>query len=510
MGPLLFSMTTLPLIISAASQLKFAYLDDLTVGDDLTTLIRVVETIRETSATVGLNLNDSKSQIICSPSAKIPQELLSFKRINPEDASLLGVPLSVDSALSQVLQSRIEWFKVISSRLAFLHSQDALLILRHSFSTPKIQHVLRGIFCGDHHLLPELDLMLKTSLSQIINIQLNDDAWVQASLPINSGGLGIRSAVDLSASAFLASFQGSKEVISRILANVDAILPDPLEARALNFWSNQSGIIVSTMQHVSSKMKSWDEPVITAKFESLFSSASDDYNIATLRAVSAAHAGDWLKVIPSAALGLKLDNESFRIAVGFRLGSRICSSFLCACGAQMDPRGSHSLACRKSAGRQSRHATVNEVVYKAFVRAGIPAVKEPVGLIPASSLRPDGATIIPWKAGRCLAWDVTCPDTVASSYVTSCAATAGAAAEHAASLKSNKYQQLTTSHTFAPLVFETFGPLSADTLTILTSLGGKIISKTGDPRERTYLFQQLSMAVQRGNVACFLNCLPCD
>ncbi|ESO11754.1 hypothetical protein HELRODRAFT_166783 [Helobdella robusta] len=31
--------------------------------------------------------------------------------------------------------------------------------------------------------------------------------------------------------------------------------------------------------------------------------------------------------------------------------------------------------------------------------------------------RPDGCTLIPWRAGRCLAWDVTVPGTLAEQYV---------------------------------------------------------------------------------------------
>ncbi|ESN98396.1 hypothetical protein HELRODRAFT_176856 [Helobdella robusta] len=31
--------------------------------------------------------------------------------------------------------------------------------------------------------------------------------------------------------------------------------------------------------------------------------------------------------------------------------------------------------------------------------------------------RPDGCTLIPWRAGRCLAWDVTVPGTLAKRYV---------------------------------------------------------------------------------------------
>ena len=151
---------------------------------------------------------------------------------------------------------------------------------------------------------------------------------------------------------------------------------------------------------------------------------------------------------------------------------------------------------------------VNEVVSKAFRRAGIPVVKEPLGLILGSFLRPDGATIIPWSGGRCLAWDVTCPDTVASSYVASCATTPSAAAENAAALKSQKYSQLSTTHVFKPLVFETLGPLSQETSPVLNILGGRIIAQTGDPRERMFLHQQLSMTVQCGNIVCFRNSVP--
>jgi hypothetical protein len=508
LGPFLFSLATLPILAGVRTQLKFAFLDDLTVGGEIHSLVGVVEYIRQEAAAVGLVMNDSKSEVICAAPASIPPELAGFKRVSPEDAVLLGVPLSDESALTHALGKRIEWLKEMSSRLPSLHSQDALLILRHSFSSPSIQHVLRGIFSGDHRLLPEFDTVLRTSLTQILNTHLDDESWQQVTLPVNSGGLGIRSAVDLSASAFLSSVRGAASLVSCIWPDAAAATPDPLESRALALWSNQTG---STGPPAPAgppeKMKSWDEPVVSAKLSALLAAASDDYSKARLLAVSSVHAGDWLKAVPSAALGMRLDNESFRIAVGFRLGSRICAPFTCACGSQMDPRGAHSLACRKSAGRHSRHAAVNEVVSRAFVRAGIPVVKEPSGLIPGSSLRPDGATIIPWSGGRCLAWDVTCPDTVAASYVTSCATMAGAAAENAATLKCQKYSQLSTTHAFVPLVFETFGPHSQETLSVLNTLGGRIITKTGDPRERMFMFQQLSMAVQRGNVACFVNSL---
>ena len=223
--------------------------------------------------------------------------------------------------------------------------------------------------------------------------------------------------------------------------------------------------------------------------------------------MSSLHADVWLKALPVSSLGLRLDDEGVRICVGWRLGATICTPFSCSCGAQVDARGAHVLSCKHGAGRQIRHSLVNDVIARSFSRAGIPCSKEPAGLVPGSALCPDGATIIPWTQGRCLAWDVTCPDTLAASCVADCAGAAGFAAEQATARKVQKYQSLASSHTFVPLAVETMGSLSPDCLNLLHSLGSRLISTQEDRRKRAYLFQRLSMAIQRGNIVCFSGAL---
>ena len=279
---------------------------------------------------------------------------------------------------------------------------------------------------------------------------------------------------------------------------------DPLVDRAATFWKKLAGSNNYPPIGPVSLQKSFDSPVVTQSYQSLLQSAPDAQATARLLAIVTPHASDWLKVIPSSSLGTRLDNESMRFAVGIRLGAAVCSSFTCACGNLVDTRGTHVLSCVKSAGRQSRHSAVNDLVLRAFTRASIPAVREPSGLIPGLALRPDGATIVPWSQGRCLTWDVTCPDTLAPSSLAGTSNTAGAAAEHASTMKRRKYQQITASHSFVPVAMETLGPINEDGLLMLNSLGGRIISRTGDTRERMYLFQRLSVAVQQGNVACFV------
>ena len=110
-----------------------------------------------------------------------------------------------------------------------------------------------------------------------------------------------------------------------------------------------------------------------------------------------------------------MDNEAIRVAVGLRLRARTCESHKCICGAAVDSRGLHSLSCKRSGGRMSRHQHLNDVIWRAVVRAGVPATKEPVGLLRTDGKRPDGLTQIPWNEGKCVTWDVTVTDTLAAS-----------------------------------------------------------------------------------------------
>ena len=105
--------------------------------------------------------------------------------------------------------------------------------------------------------------------------------------------------------------------------------------------------------------------------------------------------------------GLRMTNETIRIATGMRLGISICEPHLCPCGKQVESRGIRGLSCRHSAARISPHNTVIDIIWRAMQKAKIPAAKEPPGLLRSDNKRSDGVTLIAWKQGKCLAWDVT-------------------------------------------------------------------------------------------------------
>jgi hypothetical protein len=183
---------------------------------------------------------------------------------------------------------------------------------------------------------------------------------------------------------------------------------------------------------------------------------------------------------------------------------------LCYCDKLIDAKGLHLLSCKKSAGKIQRHSLLNDVIYRSLLRANIPAKKEPIGLCRIDGKRPDGVTIIPWSRGKCLTWDVTVPDTFAASHIDNTSSNPGAAADKASASKINKYSELSQTYIFMPIAVETSGVWNKLSYNFIEELGNKISNVTNDNRERSFLFQRLSVAIQRGNEICFLNGLGRD
>ena len=177
-----------------------------------------------------------------------------------------------------------------------------------------------------------------------------------------------------------------------------------------------------------------------------------------------------------------------RVAVGVRLGLNLCEPH--TCGQDVDARGTHGLACKKSAGRHPWHALLNDVVWRALQRAEVPSAKEPSNLC-RDGRRPDGVTMVPWARGRCMAWDVTVPDTLAPSHVQATAASAGAAASSSEALKSAKYADLAITHTFIPLAFEALGLWGEHAQHFVTELGRRTSAITGNSHETAFLRQRI-------------------
>ena len=117
-------------------------------------------------------------------------------------------------------------------------------------------------------------------------------------------------------------------------------------------------------------------------------------------------------------------------------------------------------------------------------------------------------TMIPWHGGRALVWDYTCVDTVAASNISATSVAASAAAEKAFRAKEAKYQELSSSYSFAPIAMETMGSWASGSLLVIREIGRRLSAQTGERRATAFLLQAISIAVQRANATSITGTIP--
>ena len=247
---------------------------------------------------------------------------------------------------------------------------------------------------------------------------------------------------------------------------------------------------------------------VIKKYSKLLEDQSLPAEKVRIRAVAAEHSSDWLNAIPIPALGLKLDNISLRIACGLRLGSPLCQPHNCICGKLVNKHGRHGLSCKNAKGTHARHSQANDLIKRALGSAQVPAIREPPGLVRSDFKRPDGLTLYPWSQGKSLVWDFTCSDTLAPSHVTATSSEAGKSASQSERNKLRHYEELTGNYIVMPVAVETMGSWGQMGLKFIKDFGSRIADVTGEKRSTSFLFQSLSMAIQRGNAISVLGTTP--
>ena len=152
--------------------------------------------IERESTTLGLSLNQRKSEVICDESdPSISTSLLSLipdaKTVPPSAATLLGAPVGDLFSISNAISKKTHMLQIMAPRLQYLSAQDALLLLRHALAIPKLLYTLRTAPCFASPALKSYDDELRSILSAVANVRLEEGSpeWTQASLPVKFGGL---------------------------------------------------------------------------------------------------------------------------------------------------------------------------------------------------------------------------------------------------------------------------------------------------------------------------------
>lgn len=506
LGPLLFSLAIQKTISSLEAPLNIWYLDDGTIGGRPDVVGRDIAKLISALKGMGLEVNTSKCEYYeCDPAADAPIHLSALipgiRTLDKSSLTLLGAPIFAE-AVSQILTSKTKALAALKCHLVQLPAHVSLCLLRSCFAMPKMTYLLRT---APTWMFPaevlNYDNTVRQLLEGILNIGLNDTQWCQAGLPIRHGGLGVRRLQDIGPCAYLASTHGCAGLVARMLPHRDDISYMPFVDGALEAWKT----FCTDCDHPEdpSRQHAWDEPLCSAKAAQLLEAATGS-DIARLKAASCPESGAWLHAVPSPQLETLLSDEALRVAAALRLGCTLVEPHSCRCGAWVDSNGHHGLCCGKSAGRFSRHKTLNTIIQRALKSAGVPCVLEPPGLSRTDGKRPDGLTLIPWERGRCLIWDATCVSTFAASHLQRSSRTPGAAAEWAAAQKHVKYAPLEGTYLFVPLAVEVTGVMCKEAKDFVRLLGRRLNENVGDRRSGWFLMQHISLAVQLGNASSVL------
>ena len=355
--PLLFSLGLRRLTAALpTTPLSVWYLDDGTLGGPISLVKEAFDRVVSVAGSIGMTVNVAKTEVcLISGSMDVVSICATFggaKVIPYPKLELLGSPIGpTDSPdqLSRSVEIRLEQIATFGQRLQDLCSHHRLFLLKHCVGVPRLLYLIRSSPC---FLAPEalrnIDALFRQSLTETLNVRLDDKAWDQASLPVKAGGLGVRRIEDLALPAYLSSSSAAKALVLQIAPSA----AEPfglLFSAALEAWSVSAGNEVDPpIQPSASLQSSWDTPLVTHALKNLLSRASDQ-DALRLRSVSAEDVGgsEWLGAYPSSVCGTLLTDEEIRIAVGLRIGAPIVSPHLCVdCGAAVtasEPTGSLAL-----------------------------------------------------------------------------------------------------------------------------------------------------------------------
>ena len=75
-------------------------------------------------------------------------------------------------------------------------------------------------------------------------------------------------------------------------------------------------------------------------------------------------------------------------------------------------------------------------------------------------------------------------------------------------MKFSKYTELSETCCFTPIGIENFGSWGLDGHRLVKEIVKKVIEETGEKQSASFLFQSISIAIQRGNSNCILGTVP--
>jgi len=231
LDPALFALAIHEVTSKIKADLNTWYLDDGCIGGDPQTVLTNATMIRDSLSSIGLEINNSKCELLLinyTQTSTSPKQASSFKTNShpslcipdPTHWQLLGSPLHQESDPLH-LKAKIKVLDSITENLELIEPHQAFFILKNCLSIPKLTYLLRSAPCFKCKKgLEAFDTAIRTNTEKISNVTFGKDSWSQESMPIRHGGLGLRSAADLSLPCFLSSSFACQGLVNRLLPSL--------------------------------------------------------------------------------------------------------------------------------------------------------------------------------------------------------------------------------------------------------------------------------------------------
>ena len=188
---------------------------------------------------------------------------------------------------------------------------------------------------------------MRAAITRTCNITISDDSWLQASLPIRMGGIGVRRMEDVALPAYISSMSATQELVRQTNGRSRDDEPDLLMA-ALNTFRDHHcpDYDINPNDETPLRQRQLDEAACRHRLEALLE-RSNQVHRARLLAAAAPHSGAWLDAIPVESLGLLLPDDAVRVGVALRLGTPVCLPHRCRCGHAANNLSHHQLSCHR-------------------------------------------------------------------------------------------------------------------------------------------------------------------
>lgn len=404
--------------------------------------------------------------------------------------------------------------------------QSELLLLRSCMGVAKLLFGLRTCqptFVGE--AVSIFDKGLRGAVEDIVvhgGPFFGDLQWRLASLPISSGGLGLCSAEDVSAYAYVASRAQSWKLQEHILRNSGMVgMDDDYKLALDNIRSSLPNVELGGFMDKDTAPKK-PQKILASAFNCKAMQTMEEFNMssrqkAVFECLKGAHAQDFLSALPIDGLGQHMSAIEYRAVLKYRLMIPMfpvdepCPICKKAC---LDKFGEHALHCKELPGFKYRHDLVRDVLWDVLRRAGISAKKEaPVNFLTdpldgRSTLRPADILLFGWAQGKHACIDLTGVSPLVglrdSVFV------AGQALLKAESKKVDKHEAacLENQHVFVPFAFDTFGAIAPQAIKLLDRVKKVVQSNSPAAKGQCFIFNRVGFAIQKGVAAQLVARLP--